>query len=175
MWKFFRGLFKIIVAAAAVANIVLMMVFEYDTVPLRTFAVEHLAWVFSVREDAGGGATTAEAAATAETAATALTAAVAEEDKEPEGDELFERNKAEGRPTLELTDEHIYLKVGDHFNFMNYIKTMKDVDGSMLDHYIHLDKSVSTSRPAEYELTYRITSTITGKTDEKVLLITVED
>lgn len=172
MRKFFLGLFKTLVAATAVANIVLMMVFEYDTVPLRTFAAEHLSWAFSDREDADGGATTAETA-TAETASTALTSAAAEEDIE--GEDLFERNKAEGRPTLELTDRHIYLKVGDHFNFMNYIKTMKDVDGSSLDHYIHLDKNVSTSKPAEYELTYWITSTITGKSDSKVLLITVED
>ena len=77
-------------------------------------------------------------------------------------------------PVLELTDDHIYLSVGDHFNYMSYIKTMEDVDGSDLSHYIHLDKNVDTSVPGEFELTYRITSTITGKTSSKVLLITIQ-
>ena len=57
---------------------------------------------------------------------------------------------------------------------MSYIKTMKDVDGSDLSHYIYLNKDVDTSVPGDTELTYRITSTITGKTDSKVLLITVQ-
>ena len=78
-------------------------------------------------------------------------------------------------PILELTDDHIFLKVGDHFNYMSYIKTMEDVDGSDLSHYIYLDKDVDTSEPGEIELTYRITSVITGKSDSKVLLITIRE
>ena len=78
-------------------------------------------------------------------------------------------------PILELTDKHIYLNVGDRFNYMSYIKTMEDVDGSDLSHYIYLDKDVDTDEPGEIELTYRITSTITGKTDSKVLLITIRE
>lgn len=77
-------------------------------------------------------------------------------------------------PILELTDDHIYLNVGDRFNYMSYIKTMKDVDGSDLSHYIHLDRDVDTSKPGDIELTYRITSVITGKSDSKVLLITIQ-
>ena len=58
---------------------------------------------------------------------------------------------------------------------MSYIKTMEDVDGSDLSHYIYLDKDVDTSEPGEIELTYRITSVITGKSDSKVLLITIRE
>ena len=41
--------------------------------------------------------------------------------------------------------------------------------------YIHLDQDVDTSIPGEIELTYRITSVITGKSDSKVLIITIEE
>jgi histidinol dehydrogenase len=58
---------------------------------------------------------------------------------------------------------------------MSYIKTMEDIDGSDLSHYIYLDKDVDTSEPGEIELTYRITSVITGKSDSQVLLITTSE
>ena len=89
-------------------------------------------------------------------------------------DEDVEEERDPDAPILELTDDHIYLNVGDRFNYMSYIKTMKDVDGSDLSHYIHLDKNVDTSVPGEIELTYRITSVITGKSASKVLLITIQ-
>ena len=75
---------------------------------------------------------------------------------------------------LQSWNYHIYLSVGDRFNYMSYIKTMKDVDGSDLSRYIHLDRDVDTSVPGEIELTYRITSVITGKSASKALLITIQ-
>ena len=80
----------------------------------------------------------------------------------------------ESGPILELTDDHVTLKVGDYFNFYNYIKTMKDRDGSELSRYIHLAGEVNTYQPGDYTITYQITSPIDGKTASKDLLVTVE-
>ncbi len=103
----------------------------------------------------------------------AANTALAKAEKEEE-DEIQEEVDPDA-PILELTDDHIYLKVGERFNYMSYIETMTDVDGSDLSHYIYLDRDVDTSVPGDIELTYRITSTITGKSTSKVLLITVEE
>jgi hypothetical protein len=80
----------------------------------------------------------------------------------------------ESGPILELTDDHVTLKVGDYFNFYDYIKTMKDRDGSELSRYIHLAGEVNTYQPGDYTITYQITSPIDGKTASKDLLVTVE-
>ena len=81
----------------------------------------------------------------------------------------------ESGPVLELVDEHVTLKVGDYFNFYDYIKTMRDSDGSELSRYIHLRGEVNTSMPGEYTITYQITSPITGETASKDLAVTVEE
>ena len=80
----------------------------------------------------------------------------------------------ESGPILELTDDHVTLKVGDYFNFYDYIKTMEDRDGSELSRYIHLAGEVNTYQPGDYTITYQITSPIDGKTASKDLLVTVE-
>ena len=78
-------------------------------------------------------------------------------------------------PLLELVDDHVTLKVGDYFNFYDYIKTMRDRDGSELSRYIHLTGQVNTSVPGDYLITYRITSQIDGQSASADLLVTVED
>ena len=65
-------------------------------------------------------------------------------------------------------------KVGDYFNFYDYIVTMRDRDGSDLSRYIHLKGEVNTYVPGDYTITYQITSPATGETTSKDLLVTVE-
>ena len=116
---------------------------------------------------------------TAAKEAEAVKNALAREETDSQNNEIEEEETEIKRdpnaPILELTDDHIYLHVGDRFNYMSYIKTMEDVDGSDLSHYIHLDQDVDTSVPGEIDLTYRITSVITGKSDSKVLHISIEE
>ena len=161
-----------LVLVISIINIIAMMVFQYGITAdaeieegngSNKYAEtndEHVGTIESIEQET--------AAKEAEEAQTALAREeVPEEQKEPERDP--------DAPILELTDDHIFLKVGDRFNYMSYIKTMEDVDGSDLSHYIYLDKDVDTSVPGEIELTYRITSVITGKSDSQVLLITIQE
>ncbi len=98
-----------------------------------------------------------------------------EEDGEEENDfDNDEEETPESGHILELTDEHVTLKVGDYFNFYDYIKTMKDRDGSELSRYIHLSGQVNTYQPGDYTITYQITSPIDGQTASKDLKVTVE-
>ena len=152
---------KNLIAAIAVINIALMMVFQYG-LPLQASSGNN-----KIEKSDETNVGTIEAVEQ-ETAAKEKEAAETEEDEEEEVQET-------DAPILELTDDHIYLHVGDRFNYMSYIKTMQDVDGSDLSRYIYLDKYVDTSVPGEIELTYRITSTITGKSASEVLLITITE
>ena len=170
---------KNIIAIVALVNIVVMMLFEYGLPSPAASAKENSAAEQTAEQDDEVGTIDQVAQEAAEKEEEAVETALAKEEKE-EAEESEEAEEAEEErdpdaPILELTDDHIYLKVGDRFNYMSYIKTMKDVDGSDLSHYIHLDRDVDTSQPGEIELTYRITSVITGKSDSKVLLITIQE
>ena len=88
--------------------------------------------------------------------------------------EAAEEGNTAPAPVLELVDDHITLKYGSYFNFYEYIKTMQDIDGSDLSHYIHLRGEVNTYMPGDYTVTYQITSQINGETTSKDLLVTVE-
>ena len=88
--------------------------------------------------------------------------------------EAAEEGNTARAPVLELVDDHITLKYGSYFNFYEYIKTMQDIDGSDLSHYIHLQGEVNTYMPGDYTVTYQITSQINGETTSKDLLVTVE-
>lgn len=163
-----------LVLMISIINIIAMMVFQYGITAdaeieegnsSNKYAEtndEHVGTIESIEQET--------AAKEAEEAHTAL----AREEESNDSEEPNEERDPDA-PILELTDDHIYLKVGDRFNYMSYIKTMEDVDGSDLSHYIYLDKDVDTSEPGEIELTYRITSVITGKSDSKVLLITIQE
>ena len=93
---------------------------------------------------------------------------------EADTEENSEDENSEAGPTLELVDDHVTLKVGSYFNFYEYIKTMKDIDGSDLSRYIHLKGEVNTYTPGDYTITFQITSPINGETASQDLLVTVE-
>ncbi len=97
-----------------------------------------------------------------------------EDSGEGSTDESAEAEMPESGPLLELTDDHVTLKVGDYFNFYEYIKTMEDRDGSNLSRYIHLIGDVNTYQPGDYTITYQITSQIDGETASEDLHVTVE-
>lgn len=175
MKKFNTSIVKTIITIAAILNIVVMMGFEYWLpTPTVNAATNNSAMTGTDEENDTVGTieSVAKEQASKETEA-AETALARREEEEPEEEPEEERDP--DAPILELTDDHIYLKVGERFNYMSYIKKMEDVDGSDLSHYIYLDSYVDTSVPGDYELTYRITSTITGKSDSKVLIVTVEE
>ena len=165
-----KKIVKDIVLLLAVVNIIAMMVFQYG-LPEQDGNEKNNSPSTTANTDVGTIESVEQETAEKEEEAAKTALAKEEIEKEPEEEE--ERDP--DAPILELTDKHIYLRVGDRFNYMSYIKTMEDVDGSDLSHYIYLDKDVDTSEPGEIELTYRITSTITGKSDSKVLLITVSE
>lgn len=168
-------IFKGVVFAVAIINIVIMMIFGYG-LPSPVALAEETNSENQISQNTDTGTIEAVEKETAAKEAEAVETALAREEvKDDSQDEEIETQRDPDAPILELTDDHIYLHVGDRFNYMSYIETMEDVDGSDLSRYIHLDKNVDTSIPGDIELTYRITSVITGKSDSKVLLITIEE
>ena len=153
-----------------------MMLFEYGLPSPVGLAKENKSNEYSEQDATVGTIEDIEQEAAAKEAEEAdAVLARNETNNQEEPVEETEERKDLDAPILELTMDHVFLHVGDRFNYMSYIKTMEDVDGSDLSHYIHLDKYVDTSIPGEIELTYRITSTITGKSTSKVLLITIQE
>lgn len=165
---------KYLIAILAVLNIVAMMVFEYG-LPSPVFSSSENHYPEQTEEETMGTIEAVEKE-TAEKEAEAVETVLSREETENQEEAAFEEEERDPEaPILELTDTHIYLRVGDRFNYMSYIKTMEDVDGSDLSHFIYLDRDVDTSEPGEIELTYRITSPVSGKSDSKVLLITIRE
>ena len=156
----------------AIVNIILMIVFQYGLSSLVVTEDKNTSVNQESEEEKNVGTIEAVKQEAAEKEEEAVETALARDETE-DAYEADEEERDPDAPILELTDDHIFLHVGDRFNYMSYIKTMEDVDGSDLSHYIYLDRDVDTSEPGEIELTYRITSTITGKSDSKVLLITI--
>ena len=177
---FSNRIFKDVVFVTAIVNIAVMMVFGYGLPSPVTMAGEINSEKLVDQTTDAGTIESVEKETAAKEAEAVETALAREEPNSHNEEENVEEVEEEiqrdpDAPTLELTEDHIFLHIGDRFNYMSYIKTMEDVDGSDLSHYIHLDKGVDTSVPGEIELTYRITSVITGKSDSKVLLITIEE
>lgn len=165
---------KCLIMLVAVLNIVAMIGFQYGIPSDVSLGKENgVKKETEENEDHVGTIESIEQENAAKEEEEARTAIEREEETSEPLEEEEERDP--DAPILELTDDHIYLNVGDRFNYMSYIKTMEDVDGSDLSHYIYLDRDVDTSEPGEIELTYRITSVITGKSDSKVLLITIRE
>lgn len=163
---------RALIVIISVINIAAMMGFEYG-LPSLAGSSANAVQEENLQEETEVGTieSVEKEEANKETEAANSALAKAEEEEEEEPQEEVDPDA----PILELTDDHIYLKVGERFNYMSYIETMTDVDGSDLSHYIYLDRDVDTSVPGDIELTYRITSTITGKSTSKVLLITIEE
>lgn len=173
--------FKTVILAVAIVNIVAMMLFGYG-LPSPVVLAEEINSENQTGQNTDAGTIESVEKETAAKEAEAMETALAREESNSQNEEVNreeveekETQRDPDAPILELTDDHIFLHVGDRFNYMSYIKTMEDVDGSDLSHYIHLDRDVDTSVPGEIELTYRITSVITGKSDSKVLIITIEE
>ena len=175
MKRFNTSIVKTIIALAAIVNIVVMLGFEYWLPTLSANAAADSASVSGTSEKNDTVGTIESVTQEQESRETEAVETALAKRGEEETEEEPEKERDPEAPILELTDDHIYLKVGEHFNYMSYIKRMEDVDGSDLSHYIYLDNFIDTSVPGDYELTYRITSTITGKSDSKVLLITIEE
>ena len=176
MKTFINNIVKTSISAIAILNIIVMMLFQYGLPSLTDSPKENKQLEQEPSEETDVGTIEAVEQETAEKEAkTAETALARDETKKDDRNDEIEEERDPDAPILELTDDHIYLRVGDRFNYMSYIETMEDVDGSDLSHYIYLDKDVDTSEPGEIELTYRITSIITGKSDSKVLLITIRE
>ena len=165
-------LVKNTVLILSIVNIILMIVFQYGLSSLVVTEDKNTSVNQESEEEKNVGTIEAVKQEAAEKEEEAVETALARDETE-DAYEADEEERDPDAPILELTDDHIFLHVGDRFNYMSYIKTMEDVDGSDLSHYIYLDRDVDTSEPGEIELTYRITSTITGKSDSKVLLITI--
>ncbi|MCR5811662.1 MAG: hypothetical protein K6G34_09840 [Lachnospiraceae bacterium] len=163
---------KNLIAALAVLNIIAMMVFQYGLPSLYWSATNDVEetnqWNLGTIE-----AVEKEEAIKEEEVAESFLARDERWSEEESEEDDAERDP--DAPILELTDDHIYLKVGERFNYMSYIETMVDVDGSDLSHYIYLNRDVDTSEPGDIELIYRITSTITGKSTSQVLLVTIQE
>ena len=173
--------FKGVILAVAIVNIVVMILFGYG-LPSPVVLAEEINSQKQTSQNTDTGTIESvekeNAAKEAEALETALFRDDSDSHSEEENGEESEENETQrdpDAPILELTEDHIFLHVGDRFNYMSYIETMEDVDGSDLSRYIHLDQDVDTSVPGEIELTYRITSVITGKSDSKVLIITIEE
>ena len=170
---FSNRVFKYVISVLAALNIIAMMLFEYGLPSPQAMTNEYDIAKQADQDDEVGTIESVEQETAAKEAEEAEIALAREDTQEQEEPESEEDERDPDAPILELVTDHIFLHVGDRFNYMSYIKTMEDVDGSDLSHYIHLDKDVDTSVPGEVELTYRITSIITGKSDSKVLLITI--
>ena len=164
--------FKTFIALLAAINIIAMIGFEYGLPSLVTAARKDVQPEAAEEMEVGTIEAVEKEEASKETEAAENALAKAEDEEETEESDAGRDPDA---PLLELTDDHVYIKVGQRFNYMSYIKTMEDIDGSDLSRYIHLDKDVDTSEPGDIELTYRITSAISGKSTSKVLLITIEE
>lgn len=162
---------RFLISLIAIANIVAMMGFEYGLPNLAVAVRKETAQEAAAQTEVGTIEAVEKEEASKETEA--AESALAKTEEEEPVETVEERDPDE--PLLELTDDSITLKVGERFNYMSYIETMQDVDGSDLSRYIHLDKEVNTWEPGEIELTYRITSTITGKSSSKVLYIIIEE
>lgn len=77
-------------------------------------------------------------------------------------------------PVLELTKEKVTLKVNENFDYMNYVKVARDVNGNRLGDYVSLSGFVDTYTPGTYELTYSLTSWVNSQTVQQKLTVVVE-
>ncbi len=154
------SLIKSIVSAIAILNIVGILCF----------------YVFSVRMVSPESENKQESSAYVSTSYN-----VAMDDESEESDKGTTEEVAEEEevldptiyPTLELTDKKITLTRGERFNFLLYLKTYRDVDGSDLSHYIRLDGEVNTYQVGTYVVTYSVTSRVTRQDTSVDLTIEV--
>lgn len=83
-------------------------------------------------------------------------------------------NLPEKGPLLELSDEKVRLKVGDEFDYRQYIKTALDRNGKDLTYYVRLSGDLDMKKDGRYTVTYSLTSLIDGETTTKDLKVRVK-
>lgn len=83
-------------------------------------------------------------------------------------------NLPEKGPLLELSDEKVRLKVGDEFDYRQYIKTALDRNGKDLTYYVRLSGDLDMKKDGRYTVTYSLTSLIDGETATKDLKVRVK-
>ena len=136
---------KYLIMLVAMLNIIAMMGFQYWIPSDASSGRESSAEEYPDEKENRVGTIESIEQETAAKEAEEARTAIEREEK-PEEPQEQEEERDPDAPILELTDDHIYL-----------------------------DRDVDTSEPGEIELTYRITSVITGKSDSKVLLITIRE
>ena len=77
-------------------------------------------------------------------------------------------------PYLELSDERVVLHTGDDFQYMKYVTIAKDTNGGRLFDNIELKGDLRTDTAGTYEMTYTITSRVTGDRVSRTLTVVVE-
>ena len=82
--------------------------------------------------------------------------------------------EAADKPILELTADTVNLSVGSTFNFMSYVKTARDIDGSSLDTRISLSGAVDTSTRGTYTIEYSTVSRVNSERASATLTVHVE-
>lgn len=191
---------RTILIIAAIVNLIALFLFEYGLPAPEIRASENSeSGMTSFTSDTASAAGSDESAAisTSENSAAFLTGSeTASEDtsglaasEEPSGHTASgtgsaassteesaaeEENEDPDAPVLRLTESEVTLSVGDSFQYMNYIATMEDSDGSSLDRYVNLLGDVDTYTPGTYDVTYTITSPVTGKSTSRTLEVTVQ-
>lgn len=83
-------------------------------------------------------------------------------------------NLPEKGPLLELSDEKVRLKVGDEFDYRQYIETALDRNGKDLTYYVRLSGDLDMKKDGRYTVTYSLTSLIDGETATKDLKVRVK-
>lgn len=115
-------LFKCVILLLAVVNIAVMMLFEYGLPSPEAQARDSIAAEQAVQNAEAGTIEAVEKETAAKEAEAAETALVwNESESKDERQEAADREEEDMdedplAPTLELTDDHIYLTVGDRFN-----------------------------------------------------------
>ncbi len=165
---FQNPVFKIVISALAVCNIVGVFCF----------------YILSARLNVTGSEITMEEAASfVSTSYNTLQEETVEEEAETgtttQDSEIGEiaaegvTNDPSEYPTLELTDRVVTLNLGERFNYLNYLKTYRDVDGGDLSRVIRLYGDVNVYQAGTYVVTYSVTSKVTGKTTDVSLTVQV--
>lgn len=103
--------------------------------------------------------------------AEAVAAANAYEQKEYE----IPENLPDKGPLLELTDEKVRLKVGDNFDYREYIESAVDRNGKDMTYHVRLSGDLDMKKDGRYTVTYSLTSQIDGETATEDLKVRVKE
>ena len=80
----------------------------------------------------------------------------------------------ESGPVLKLTDKRVTLKVGEEFDYADYIEIAMDRNGTDLREKVRTAGSVDTDTVGRYRVTYMLRSRVDDKAVSRELHVTVE-